>query len=190
MSRSAQPHFELPLGTWGMQKLNPHNDPYLCFLSASHRLFEILLLISHSQWLSINRRSLFSSIQRKWHVSFVLILFMTTLLSTSLILGHFLIYLYCHFDAYYRYLFALPPRPPSTLCLQSCSAFTSFHLRPALTLPLVNYVAHYSWLLSRASIGIEGADFNLVTFEQWAPSGGSFGRPDNVVTKPSVSSPV
>lgn len=67
------------------------------------------------------------------------------------------------------------------LCMGS--AFTSFHLCPALTQLLVNYVAHYSWLLSRV-VGLVGTDFNLVTVERWAPSGGSGGRPDDVV-KPS-----
>lgn len=70
-------------------------------------------------------------------------------------------------------------------CLSMGFAFTSFHLCPPLTQLLVNYVAHYSWLLSRV-VGLEGADFNLVTVEQWAPSGGSSsgGSPDDVL-KPS-----
>lgn len=34
-------------------------------------------------------------------------------------------------------------------CYYTGFAFTSFHLRPALTQLLVNYVARYSWLLSR-----------------------------------------
>lgn len=141
MSWSAQPHFwtfsenlrdaEAKTAQWFISK----------FLIASHGLFEILSLISHFQWLSIKWRSLFSSLQRKEPVSFILVLFVGTLFSISLILSHVLIcsvtfksisyVLICStnrtaFHTVYSYVL---------LCCHYLGfAFTSFHLRPALTL--------------------------------------------------------
>lgn len=92
---------------------------------------------------------------------------------------------FCHFDAYYIHLFALPPRPPSTLCLQLCHALLLLHglcfhlISPSSCLnPAAGKLCGTLLLAAIQSlIGMAGADFNLVTFEQWAPSGGS---PDNM----------
>lgn len=49
---------------------------------------------------------------------------------------------------------------------------------------MVNSVPHYSWVVSRALLLTSQADFNLVTFEQWAAFHGS--SPDSVIKTSSV----
>lgn len=65
-------------------------------------------------------------------------------------------------------------------CHYSGFAFTSSHLRPALTQLMVNCATLFLAAIQNL-IGMVGADFNLVTFEQCAPSGGNCGSPEDVV---------
>lgn len=142
----------------------------------------MLSLISHYHRLSIKWRSLFSSIQRKELFSFVVILFMVPLHFITLIFRS-CFYLHCYFEAYYMHFFALPPRPPSMLCLQLGHS-------PLLLYGLCLHLISPSSCLNPAAgelcgalvlaaiqnlIGMSRADFNLVTLKQWAPSGGSCG---------------
>lgn len=154
MSWSAQPHFELPPGTWWMQRLNPHKNSYLSFLIASHWLLEILsLYFSLSMVVNKVKESFLLHTEKR-----------TCFIHFDSIYGHFdfhvldlgsCFYLYCHRKAYYLHYH--PDHLPRSVysyvmlcCYYMGFAFTSFHHRPALTQLLANYVAHYSWLLSRA----------------------------------------
>lgn len=173
MSWSAQTHLELPHNNLRDAEAKP---AHWIIFKFPHCI--LLAFGSHVSYFSfsmvINKVRVSSPPYRKKPVSFILILFLGTLSSMSLILVHVLICVVTLRHETYTYLHDHPPRCVYSYVMLCCYymgwAFTLFHL--VLPSPSCWWVMYYSsWLLS--SLGMAGADFNLVTFEQWAPSGGS-----------------
>lgn len=120
-------------------------------------------LVSHFHLLSIKWRSLKSLLRTEKISRFI---------CCDFIYGHFFPLVFAHVFIWHTlhntYLHYHPDHLLHSVycyvmlcCYNMGFAFTSFHLCPALTQRLVNYVQHYSWLPSR--IVMVGADFNLVT---------------------------